>query len=204
MIELAPGLKYHPDFFDPAEQRALVDAVSAVVAHAPLFTPRMPRTGKPFSVSMTNCGSLGWVSDAAKGYRYEAVHPETGNPWPAIPELAIKAWRDCEASAVLPEACLVNIYDPKARMGLHQDRDEQALDVPVVSISLGSDCLFRFGGNQRRGPTKSVRLRSGDVITIGGESRLCFHGVDKIYPGTSQVVKDGGRINLTLRRVEAV
>ena len=201
MIELAPGLQYCPEFYDRAQQRLLVEAVAAVIEEAPLFTPRMPRTGKAFSVRMTNCGDLGWVSDAERGYRYEPAHPETGKPWPVIPDLALKSWRDLVAAPAMPEACLVNLYEPGARMGLHQDRDELALDIPVVSISLGAECLFRFGGTNRRGPTQSVRLRSGDVIVIGGPSRLCFHGVDKIYPGTSQLVEGGGRINLTLRRV---
>ena len=204
MIELAPGLHYYPEFYDRSQQRELVDAVTAVMSAAPLFVPRMPRTGKPFSVSMTNCGSLGWVSDAARGYRYEPLHPDTGGSWPPIPACVLRAWLETAGCPALPEACLVNSYASGARMGLHQDRDELALDVPVVSISLGSDCLFRFGGAERRGPTKSLRLRSGDVVTFGGQSRLCFHGVDRIYPGTSQLVEDGGRINLTRRRVAPV
>jgi alkylated DNA repair protein (DNA oxidative demethylase) len=201
MIELAPGLHYYPEFFNSIQQRELIEAVNSVIAAAPLFVPRMPRTGKPFSVRMSNCGTLGWLSDAVRGYRYEPLHPDTGEPWPPIPDSIMRAWHETAGCTALPEACLVNMYDPGTRMGLHQDRDEQALDVPVVSISLGSDCLFRFGGTERRGPTKSLRLRSGDVVTIGGASRLCFHGVDRIYPGTSQLVEGGGRINLTLRRV---
>jgi alkylated DNA repair protein (DNA oxidative demethylase) len=101
----------------------------------------------------------------------------------------------------LPEACLVNFYGEDAKMGLHQDRDEQEFAAPVVSISLGDDCLFRVGGRRRNDPTSSLRLRSGDVVILGGEGRLCFHGVDRIYPGTSMLLKNGGRINLTLRRV---
>ncbi|MGE3246522.1 MAG: alpha-ketoglutarate-dependent dioxygenase AlkB, partial [Beijerinckiaceae bacterium] len=149
-------------------------------------------------------GSLGWMSDAEGGYRYQGRHPDTGAPWPPIPENVLRAWRETSGVAALPEACLVNWYGASARMGLHQDRDEAALEAPVVSVSLGSDCLFRFGGTSRGGKTQSIRLRSGDVLTIGGASRLCFHGVDKIYPGTSQLVEGGGRINLTLRRVAAI
>ena len=199
-MELAPGLIYYPDFFSRDEQEALVAELRACVKQAPLFIPRMPRTGKPFSVRMTNCGTLGWVSDEARGYRYQADHPDTGAPWPDIPALALKAWALSDYRA-LPEACLVNFYDAKARMGLHQDRDEAALDAPVVSISLGDTCLFRYGTSERNGPTKSVRLQSGDVVLIGGASRLCFHGVDRIYAGTSSLLSDAGRINLTLRRV---
>jgi DNA oxidative demethylase len=200
MMTLAPGLIHLPAFLDRAEQERLVLELRRIVAAAPLFTPRMPRTGKPFTVRMTNCGRLGWVSDALGGYRYQATHPETGAPWPGIPELALKAW-EAGGYALAPEACLVNFYDADARMGLHQDRDEAALDAPVVSISLGDSCLFRFGGEQRKGPTKSVRLHSGDVVLIGGASRLCFHGVDRIMAGSSTLLPNGGRINLTLRRV---
>ena len=201
MIELAPGLLYRPGFFDRAGQEALVADLRTAVRLAPLFTPRMPRTAKPFSVRMTNCGELGWVSDETRGYRYQAVHPETGEPWAPIPALAPKAWDDSGFPAP-PQAGLVNFYDAKARMGLHQDRDEKALDAPVVSISLGDACLFRFGGTTRGGPTKSIRLESGDLVVIGGASRLCFHGVDRIYPGTSTLLAEAGRINLTLRRVD--
>jgi alkylated DNA repair protein (DNA oxidative demethylase) len=200
MLELAPGLIHLPDFFDRAAQERLVADLREASARAPLFTPRMPRTGKPFSVRMTNCGPLGWVSDAAGGYRYQATHPETGGAWPAIPALALEAWKAGGYRAP-PEACLVNFYDASAKMGLHQDRDEAALDAPVVSVSLGDSCLFRFGGETRGGSTRSVRLHSGDVVLIGGASRLCFHGVDKIYGGTSTLLAQGGRLNLTLRRV---
>jgi alkylated DNA repair protein (DNA oxidative demethylase) len=200
MIELKPGLIHLPEFFPRDEQEQLAAGLREIAARAPLFTPRMPRTGKPFSVRMTNCGQLGWVSDAADGYRYQATHPETGAPWPDMLPLALKAWGATGYSHP-PEACLVNFYDAAARMGLHQDRDEAALDAPVVSISLGDSCLFRFGENERGGPTKSVRLHSGDVVLIGGAARLCFHGVDRILAGSSTLLPKGGRINLTLRRV---
>jgi alkylated DNA repair protein (DNA oxidative demethylase) len=149
---------------------------------------------------MSNCGSLGWTSDE-RGYRYQPTHPITGRSWPPMPEALIALWRNVAEYADLPEACLINSYDRTAKMGLHQDRDEADFDAPVVSISLGDDCLFRVGGRQRRNPTKSVRLSSGDVLVLGGDARLAFHGVDRIYPGTSSLLADGGRINLTLRRV---
>jgi alkylated DNA repair protein (DNA oxidative demethylase) len=171
-----------------------------VVRAAPLFTPRMPRTGRPFSVRMTNAGALGWVSDEA-GYRYQPAHPRTGAPWPPIPEAALAAWRELSGYAHAPEACLVNVYEASARMGLHQDRDEEALDAPVISLSLGDTALFRYGGEARRDPTRSVRLASGDALVLGGPARLAFHGVDRLLPGTSPLLTGGGRINLTLRRV---
>ncbi|MGQ3215540.1 MAG: alpha-ketoglutarate-dependent dioxygenase AlkB family protein [Shinella sp.] len=198
---LAPGLRYFPDHFDRAAQEALVAAIRHVVAEAPLFVPRMPKTGKPMSVRMTNCGPLGWVTDKDNGYRYQPTHPETGRPWPAIPDALLALWETVAGFEKPPEACLVNFYEPEAKMGLHQDRDETEFGAPVVSVSLGDQCLFRVGGVSRNDPTRSFRLSSGDVFVFGGESRLIFHGVDRIYPGTSTLLKNPGRINLTLRRV---
>jgi DNA oxidative demethylase len=194
------GLELRPGYLDRADQEALLAAVREAIQEAPLYTPTMPRTGQPFSVRMTNCGSLGWVSDA-HGYRYQPTHPTTGRPWPAIPDLALRAWRDLAGDASAPEACLINVYAPTARMGLHQDRDEQDFTAPVVSLSLGDTCLFRVGGTRRSDPTRSFRLTSGDAVVLGGEARLAFHGVDRIMPGTSTLLPEGGRINLTLRRV---
>jgi alkylated DNA repair protein (DNA oxidative demethylase) len=190
----------HRGWLGRAGQETLVDTLRAAIRDAPLFVPRMPRTGTPFSVRMTNCGPLGWVSDIG-GYRYQPLHPETGRPWPPIPQAMLGAWRDHAGFGADPEACLVNCYDGEARMGLHQDRDEREFAAPVLSLSLGDACLFRFGGTKRGGPTCSVRLESGDLLLIGGDSRLCFHGVDRVYAGTSDLLPKGGRINLTLRRV---
>lgn len=201
MTALPVGVRHLPGHLDPASQRALVEAVRAVVAEAPLYTPEMPRTGKPMSVRMTNCGTLGWVTDRERGYRYQATHPFTGRPWPPIPALLTDLWREVAGYPHPPEACLVNFYSPEARMGMHQDRDEEEFSAPVVSVSLGDACLFRVGGATRSGGTVSLRLESGDVVVLGGESRLCHHGVDRIYPATSDLLKNGGRINLTLRRV---
>lgn len=182
------------------EQRSLTGLLTAAIAEAPLFTPVMPRSGRPFSVKMTNLGPLGWVSDR-RGYRYQALHPETGLPWPAIPDGLLAVWRDLSGYGSDPEACLVNVYRDDARMGLHQDRDELDFDAPVMSISLGDTALFRLGGVERGGATETLRLNSGDVLVMGGESRLCFHGIVRVYGGTSRLVPGGGRINLTLRRV---
>lgn len=198
---LPPGIRHLPAYLDRSRQEALVEIVRGIVTEAPLYTPAMPRTGKEMSVRMTNCGSLGWVTDKERGYRYQPTHPATGKPWPAIPDMLMDIWRDTTESEIEPEACLINYYDPSAKMGLHQDRDEKEFSAPVLSISLGDDCLFRVGGLKRDDPTQSVRLRSGDVVVIGGENRLAFHGVDRIYPGTSMLLKREGRINLTLRRV---
>ena len=195
------GLRILPGCFDVGQQQALLAELRAAVAEAPLFTPEMPKTGKPFSVRMTNLGTLGWVSDRVKGYRYQATHPVTDKPWPAMPEMLLKLWEAVTGYPHPPEACLVNFYSADAKMGLHQDRDEQDFAAPVVSISLGDQALFRWGGTTRGGKTQSVKLTSGDVLVMGGEARLCFHGIDRVYGGTSTLLKDGGRINLTMRRV---
>lgn len=194
------GFRLLPGRFDRGAQEDLRDAIRAVAAAAPLYRPTMPRTGKPFSVRMTNCGPLGWVSDQA-GYRYQATHPVTGRPWPPIPEMLLALWEALSGYPHPPEACLVNFYEPDARMGLHQDADEAEFAAPVLSVSLGDTCLFRLGGVDRRDPTRSFRLASGDVLLLGGAARLAYHGVDRIYPGTSTLLQQGGRINLTLRRV---
>lgn len=200
MLVLPKGVRHIPGHLDRDEQQSLLEEIRAVVRLAPLYRPEMPRSGKPFSVRMTNCGDLGWVADKA-GYRYQDRHPVTGAPWPPIPDRLLGLWNDLSGYSAPPQACLINFYDSSARMGLHQDRDESNFSAPVLSISLGDACLFRIGGTERGQPTRSFRLESGDVVILGGEGRLAFHGVDRIYPTTSTLLKDGGRINLTLRRV---
>ena len=207
MMENSPslgnGLRFYPGRLDRAAQEALVDAVLALEGQAPFYTPRLPRTGAPMSVRMTNLGPLGWVTDQANGYRYQATHPVTGAQWPPIPPPLRDLWTDLAGYPAPPEACLVNLYREGARMSLHQDADELAWDAPVLSVSLGDTALFRVGGPKRGDPTRSLRLSSGDVMILGGASRHFFHGVDRVMAGTSRVVPGGGRINLTLRRVTA-
>ncbi len=200
-ITLAPGLVYYPDYLDRSAQTQLLQSLRDITKAAPLFTPRMPRTGKPFSVRMTNCGSLGWVSDI-DGYRYQPTHPETGEPWPAMPAHVLQAWEAMSFYPHPPDACLINFYEPQARMGLHQDKDEEEFDAPVVSLSLGDTALFRYGGLERKDPTRSIRLKSGDAIVFGGPARLIHHGIDRLIPGSSDLLPQGGRLNLTLRKVK--
>jgi len=199
-MNLAAGISYYPGYLDRDGQAALRAALDEVFAAAPLFSPRMPKSGRPFTVQMSNCGPLGWISDE-RGYRYEPTHPVTGRPWPPMPDMLIAAWHDLADYQPTPEACLINFYGPAAKMGLHQDRDEKDFAAPVVSLSLGDSCLFRVGGLKRNEPTRSFRLNSGDAFVFGGGARLAFHGVDRIYPGTSTLLAGGGRINLTMRRV---
>jgi len=195
------GVKYFPQYFDPAAQQALLVDLRRIIGEAPLYTPTMPRSGKPMSVRMTNCGPLGWVTDRERGYRYQATHPETDRPWPAIPRMLLNLWHEVAGYAASPEACLVNYYAGEAKMGLHQDRDEEDFSAPVLSVSLGDTGLFRVGGTSRKDPTEKYELKSGDVVVLGGDDRLAFHGIDRILPGTSDLLAEGGRFNLTLRRV---
>ena len=146
------NMDFFPQALDREAQIALLATIREVVAEAPLFTPAMPRSGKPMSVRMTNCGPLGWVTDKERGYRYQATHPETGRPWPAIPGCCSNSGGPAAYPAP-PEACLVNYYAGSAKMGLHQDKDEEDFAAPVLSVSLGDTGIFRVGG-RRRDPTQ--------------------------------------------------
>ncbi len=195
-----PGFRLLPGFLDAGQQRELMQQVQTVLEAAPVYHATMPKTGQPMSVAMSNAGALGWYTDKDGGYRYVARHPETNQPWPAIPGIALDVWHAVVPDAPAPEAGLINLYRDTAKMGLHQDRDEADFSVPVVSISLGDEALFRLGGTTRKAPTRSFKLSSGDVLVLGGEARLAFHGIDRVIGGTSRLVPGGGRINLTLRR----
>lgn len=201
----AAGFRLLPEYFDRAAQAALLNEILAAVeaCETPFFRPSMPRSGAPLSVTMTNLGPLGWVSDKA-GYRYQPAHPDTGRAWPSIPPTLLALWAAVADFPAPPEACLVNRYGPDSRLGLHIDADEDATDAAVVSVSIGDPALFRLGGPTRKGPTRSFWLSSGDVVVLGGASRRWYHGVDRIRAGGSRMVPGGGRINLTLRRVTPV
>jgi alkylated DNA repair protein (DNA oxidative demethylase) len=199
-IALAPGVALWREYYDRSKQEELFETVMRLAQAAPFYRPAMPRSGSPFSVEETNFGPLGWISDVS-GYRYVPQHPATGKPWPGIPDRLLELWRAVAAYVAPPECCLVNLYRAGAKMGAHQDRDEAAIDAPVVSVSLGDEALFRFGGTTRKGPTQSVKLVSGDVLAFGGPARRMFHGIDRVIAGSSSLVPNGGRLNLTLRRV---
>ncbi|PZX09362.1 alpha-ketoglutarate-dependent dioxygenase AlkB family protein [Celeribacter halophilus] len=202
MQEISPlklrGMQVFKGLLTPEEQGRLVDDLRDVVREVPLFHPVTP-SGKPMSVRMTSAGRFGWISDAT-GYRYSKAHP-SGQGWTAIPDMALKVWSTVSGATRAPEACLINFYDAGAKMGLHQDRDEQDFTQPVVSISLGDEALFRVGNETRGGKTESLWLTSGDVVVMGGASRLLYHGIDRVKPQSSTLLPKGGRINLTLRVV---
>lgn len=191
------GFRFWPGAFSASGQAGLLAEVMAAVEEAPFYRLVTPG-GRPMSVEMTNLGAVGWVSDRA-GYRYQATHPVTGRPWPAMPAVLPDLWRRLTGWSDPPDACLVNLYRGDARMGLHQDRDEADLTAPVLSISLGDAAVFRIGP-AGGGATRTVRLASGDVCALTGPARLARHGVDRVLCGTSRLIPGGGRINLTLRR----
>jgi alkylated DNA repair protein (DNA oxidative demethylase) len=196
-----PGFRYVPGYLDRDGQITLLAAVREVIRQAPLYIPTMPRSGKPLSVRMTNAGPLGWVSDKDGGYRYQTTHPVTGRPWPAMPALLLQVWNDLSGYDAPPEACLVNYYAGEARLGSHVDADEENTLAPVLSVSLGDTGIFHVGGLKRSDPKTRMTLNSGDVVVLAGTARFAYHGIDRVLAGTSDLLLEGGRINLTMRRV---
>lgn len=184
-----------------AQGLALLADVKQVTAQAPLRHLVTPG-GHTLSVAMSNCGALGWVSDA-KGYRYAANDPLSGLPWPHMPTawfgMAVRAAAQAGYAGFQPDACLINQYTPGAKMGLHQDRDEQDFNQPIVSVSLGLPAVFLFGGHKRSDKPQRLRLQHGDVVVWGGPARLAFHGVMPLADGKHALLGQR-RINLTFRR----
>ncbi len=197
---LADGAMVLRGFARPMQEELLAD-VRAVIAAAPLRHLITPG-GLRMSVAMTNCGALGWVSDR-RGYRYDRVDPERGAPWPAMPasftRLAAQAASRAGFEGFVPDACLINRYEPGAKLSLHQDRDEHDHGAPIVSVSLGLPAVFLFGGLNRADKAMRTQLRHGDVVVWGGPSRLRFHGVLPLAEGEHALLGKQ-RINLTFRR----
>jgi DNA oxidative demethylase len=187
--------------FACAQGGDLLRAVAAISAAAPFRHLTTPG-GHLMSVAMTNCGALGWVSDRS-GYRYQRVDPLTGEPWPPMPSLLRSLSTDAAAEAgyarFASDACLVNRYEPGARLTLHQDRNERDMTAPIVSVSLGLPATFLFGGLRRGDRPRRIRLEHGDVVVWGGPTRLAFHGVEPLGDGMHPVA-GACRINLTFRR----
>jgi alkylated DNA repair protein (DNA oxidative demethylase) len=197
---MADGAVLLRGFAKPIEHD-LVAALQAITAQAPfrhMFTPG----GHQMSVAMTNCGNAGWVTDR-NGYRYDGVDPVSGQPWPAMPQvfldLAERAAAEAGFAKFSPDACLINRYEPGARMSLHQDRDEQDFAAPIVSVSLGIPAIFLFGGLKRADKPRRFRLAHGDIVVWGGPSRLFFHGVAPLADGEHALI-GRRRINLTFRK----
>jgi DNA oxidative demethylase len=197
---MAEGAVLLRGFARPVEAD-LIAALRATVEQAP-FRHMMTPGGHRMSVAMTNCGGLGWVTDRT-GYRYDANDPEAGRPWPPMPpafrELAGQAASCAGFSGFSPDACLVNRYEPGARMSLHQDKDELDLQAPIVSVSLGLPAIFLFGGSKRSDKPSRFRLQHGDIAVWGGPARLAFHGVAPLADGEHPLL-GRQRINLTFRK----
>lgn len=197
---LGPGAVVLRGFAAP-DQAALLAGVQAVVARAP-FRHMVTPGGYRMSAAMTNCGALGWVTDRT-GYRYDARDPETGKPWPRMPAAFLRLAGDAAADAgfrgFVPDACLVNRYEPGARLTLHQDNNERDFSAPIVSVSLGIPAVFLFGGLKRADKAARVPLEHGDVVVWGGPARLRYHGVNPLKPGHHALVGEH-RINLTFRK----
>jgi alkylated DNA repair protein (DNA oxidative demethylase) len=199
-VPLGPGAVVLAGFARPVAD-PLAAALQAVVAAAP-FRHMLTPGGRRMSVAMTNCGEVGWVSDTS-GYRYDPLDPLIGRPWPPMPavfgDLARRAAERAGFARFMPDACLVNRYEPGARLSLHQDRDERDFDAPIVSVSLGLPAVFLFGGMHRADSTRRVPLTHGDVVVWGGPSRLRYHGVLPLAEGEHPLV-GRCRINLTFRK----
>jgi alkylated DNA repair protein (DNA oxidative demethylase) len=199
--EIAAGAMLLRGFARPI-QHELIAAVDRITAQAPFRHLTTPG-GYRMSVAMTNCGGFGWVSDRT-GYRYDPIDPDSGQPWPEMPpafrELAGQAAAQAGFADFRPEACLVNRYEPGARLSLHQDRDENNYDAPIVSVSLGLPATFLWGGLKRADRTVRYRLEHGDVVVWGGPSRLVFHGVAPLADGEHALL-GRRRVNLTFRKV---
>lgn len=187
--------------FALAQEDALIDAIESIAAKAP-FRHMITPGGFRMSVAMTNCGPLGWVSDRT-GYRYSPVDPESGRAWPAMPEcfvdLAARAGDAAGFAAFVPDACLINRYEPGAKMSLHQDKDERDFEQPIVSVSLGLPAVFQFGGDRRSGGAARIPLQHGDVVVWGGAARLRYHGVLPLKDGEHPKL-GAYRMNLTFRK----
>lgn len=191
------------NYFSVEQQLELIEIAREVAKAAPLFTPVMPHSNKPFNVRMTSCGVTGWISDT-KGYRYSPTHP-SGKSWPAMPDRLRQIALDLAALVgefdYRPETCLINYYERgKGKLGLHQDNSEVNLKPALISISLGDSAIFAIGGSKRSDPLQRIQIDSGDVVILHGESRLAYHAVERLIPNSS-LLKNGGRLNFTIRQV---
>lgn len=196
-MKIIQGLDYFPNYLSEEQIDILRQDINFALINTPLFRPTMPKTGRELSVRMSNIGNVGWVCDKIGGYRYQSYHPDTKQKWPKISDNILDIWHKVTNLKISPDCCLINHYDIKSKMGLHIDNDEKDFSYPVLSISIGNSALFRFGGLKRSDKTRSIKLNNGDVLMMSGQSRLIYHGIDKIYPSN----RFDHRINLTLRKI---
>ena len=196
-MKIIQGLDYFPNYLSEEQIDILRQDINFALIKAPLFRPAMQKTGSELSVKMSNMGNIDWVSDKIGGYRYQSYHPDTKQKWPKISDNILDIWHKVTNLIISPDCCLINHYDIKSKMGLHIDNDEKDFSYPVLSISIGNSALFRFGGLKRSDKTRSIKLNNGDVLMMSGQSRLIYHGIDKIYPSS----RFDHRINLTLRKI---
>ena len=205
MTHIAHGLHHVPDFLDPGEIEELIGIAREMAKAAPMLHPTM-RDGSEFSLRVTSAGKFAWWSDG-DGYRYVTQHPQTRKPFPDIDplvySLALMASRRCNVPYPAIETCLVNYYpEPNGKLGMHVDRTEDDQESPIISLSIGADATFRLGGPDRDDSVQWEQiLRNGDLVVQSGPSRRFFHGVTKIYPTMPNPLRQGGRLNFTLRRV---
>lgn len=198
------GFIHLKKFIDREEQLQVIDCVRLIAANAPFRTPRMVN-GSPMNIKVTSCGAVGWWSSELRGYRYEKVHPSKGTPWPLVPAMLEDICKRALARVGLPEfridTCLINHYNADGSLGLHSDTTEYDQVTPIVSLSLGADAVFLLGGLERSDPQKKHLLQSGDVVIQSEDSRNFYHGIAELLPTIDNPMKDGGRLNLTFRKV---
>lgn len=203
-MEIDAGLLLLKTFLTNAEQKLMVYEMRQCLRASPLFRPTL-KNGRPFRYRMSNCGQLGWIADE-RGYRYTPIDPRVNRPWPAMPEsvreTALKAAALAGDGLFMPESCLINFYaNERENLGIHQDSTEKNLRAPIISISLGDSGVFSVGGMGRSEPTHDIILHSGDVLVMAGESRNRFHAFKRVLYGSSNLLRNHGRLNLTIRQV---
>ena len=192
---------------DIKTQVKITHCISKIIDDSPFFRPKTPRFNKSFKILITNAGEWGWKADA-KGYGYVKLHPITSKNWPAIPEICFKIWKKYCSKEKLPNSCLINFYNERATLGLHQDKDENDFSIPVLSISLGNSAVFQYGCD--KSIVKKICLTSGSIVIMKDHSRLFYHGISKVNIDKTNILHDTDpkkftkncRINLTLRRYE--
>ena len=185
------------------QQQHLLTLSREVYMASPMWTPTTKR-GNRYSYQNTSCGKYGWISDE-KGYYYSQTNPVNQKPFPEIPsfinQLAVDVAKLVGFDSYLPETCLINYYKQSSRLGLHQDNSEKNLSAPIISISLGDDAVFMLGTKRYSDKPQKILLKSGDIFILYGDARMAYHGIKQINPGTSNLLKNGGRLNLTIRQV---